>query len=290
MDMTAFCRFIELDARRQVVGKINCLTICLTFFKGKLLRSAVNLPECVDTGACRTRTTIMKIGDCDCQDDSNKNKGAPALKKISTRTAIFSVIQSSDRMNTAHQFRCGALPSSSGHAEVVAAVDAPGARLAGKFLRLTICPAFPASRLTLKSSFTNRRRLMPRCMIMLKKFLAVLPLVLLTGCATTFTRLTPLEQPRQFQQPLPGRSHPQFLAAIAALGEHPALCARQRRAFPDAPGADDAKSLGRFRAGAAGDKFRQLPFQIRLSLQCDGRATKPNSISSPVYKLTIIDQ
>jgi len=31
---------------------------------------------------------------------------------------------------------------------------------------------------------------------MLKKLLAVLPVLLLTGCAATFTRLTPLEQPR----------------------------------------------------------------------------------------------
>ncbi|HTX21303.1 MAG TPA: hypothetical protein VMD27_05555 [Candidatus Aquilonibacter sp.] len=29
-----------------------------------------------------------------------------------------------------------------------------------------------------------------------KKFLPLLPVLLLTGCATTFTRLTPLEQPR----------------------------------------------------------------------------------------------
>ena len=29
-----------------------------------------------------------------------------------------------------------------------------------------------------------------------KKFLPLVPVLLLTGCASTFTRLTPLEQPR----------------------------------------------------------------------------------------------
>ena len=37
---------------------------------------------------------------------------------------------------------------------------------------------------------------MPRYTIMFKKILAILPILLLTGCATTFTRLTPLQQPR----------------------------------------------------------------------------------------------
>ena len=32
--------------------------------------------------------------------------------------------------------------------------------------------------------------------MMLKKFLMVLPVLLLAGCATTFTRLTPTQQPR----------------------------------------------------------------------------------------------
>ena len=119
----------------------------------------------------------------------------------------------------------------------------------------------------LKSNFTNRRRLCHAAMIMLKKFLAVLPVLLLTGCATTFTRLTPLEQPRNPNNLYPVEVAFQFLAAIAALGQHQALRAGQWRAVPDAPGADDAKPLGRFRAGAAGGQLRQLPFQIRLSLQ-----------------------
>ena len=36
----------------------------------------------------------------------------------------------------------------------------------------------------------------PRCVIMLKKFLPLLSVLLLTGCAATFSRLTPLQQPR----------------------------------------------------------------------------------------------
>ena len=32
--------------------------------------------------------------------------------------------------------------------------------------------------------------------MMLKRFLMVLPILLLTGCAATFTRVTPLQQPR----------------------------------------------------------------------------------------------
>ena len=36
----------------------------------------------------------------------------------------------------------------------------------------------------------------PRCVIMLKKFLSLLPVLLFTGCAATFSRLTPSQQPR----------------------------------------------------------------------------------------------
>ena len=48
----------------------------------------------------------------------------------------------------------------------------------------------------LKSNFTNRWRLWQLAGMNWKKFLPLLPALLLTGCATNFTRLTPNEQPR----------------------------------------------------------------------------------------------
>ena len=108
---------------------------------------------------------------------------------------------------------------------------------------------------------------MPRCVIMLKKFLAVLPLLLLTGCATTFTRLTPLEQPRNSnnlypvevvfnssQQSLRWESIQPYVlvnGALYPMRQVPMMQNRWDGFVPVPPGTNSVK----------------LPFQIRLSLQ-----------------------
>jgi hypothetical protein len=131
---------------------------------------------------------------------------------------------------------------------------------------------------------------MPRCMIMLKKFLAVLPLLLLTGCATTFTRLTPLEQPRNSnnlypvevvfnssQQSLRWESIQPYVlvnGALYPMRQVPMMQNRWDGFVPVPPGTNSVNY--RF-------KFDYLYNDF-------GTPPKPNSVFSPVYKLTVIDQ
>jgi len=131
---------------------------------------------------------------------------------------------------------------------------------------------------------------MPRCAIMLKKFVAVLPLLLLTGCATTFTRLTPLEQPRNpdnqypvevifnsSQQSLRWDSIQPYVIANGVpypMRQVPMMQNRWDGFVPVPPG---AKSVNyRFKFDYLSNAF--------------GKPPKPNSVFSPVYTLTILDQ
>src|SRR5476649_2607272 len=55
----------------------------------------------------------------------------------------------------------------------------------------------------LKSNFTSLLRLCHLVRLMWKKILPLLPILVLTGCAGTFTRLTPYEQPRNVNNVYP---------------------------------------------------------------------------------------
>ena len=127
-------------------------------------------------------------------------------------------------------------------------------------------------------------------MIMLKKFLAVLPLLLLTGCATTFTRLTPENQPRNSinlypvevvfntsQQSLRWDSIQPYVLVNGVLSPMRPVPMMQNRwdGFVQVPPGVNSVSY-RFKFDYLYNAFGQPP--------------KPNSAFSPVYKLTIIDQ
>jgi len=130
---------------------------------------------------------------------------------------------------------------------------------------------------------------MPRCIIMLKKFLAVLPLVLLTGCATSFTRLTPLEQPRNpnnlypvevmfntSQQSLRWDSIQPYVLVNGVLNPMHQVPMMQNRweGFVQVP------------PGANSVSYR---FKFDYLYNAFGKPPKPNSVFSPVYKLTVIE-
>lgn len=132
--------------------------------------------------------------------------------------------------------------------------------------------------------------LVPRCMIMLKKFLAALPILLLAGCATTFTRLTPLEQARNpnnlypvevvfnsSQQSLRWESIKPYVlvnGVLYPMRPVPMMENRWDGFVPVPPGTNAAS------------------YRFKFDYLCNtfGREPKPNSAFSPVYKLTIIDQ
>jgi hypothetical protein len=126
--------------------------------------------------------------------------------------------------------------------------------------------------------------------IMLKKFLAVLPLILLTGCATTFTRLTPLEQQRNSnnlypvevafnssQQSLRWDSiQPNVLVngVLYPMRQVPMMQNRWDGFVPVLPGANSVS-------------YR---FKFDYTYNVFGQPPRPDSAFSPLYKLTIIDQ
>jgi len=57
-----FTLAIELDVRRQVVGIVDGVAVCLAVFQSKLIRSSINLAQIVDAGFCGSGTPgIMMI-------------------------------------------------------------------------------------------------------------------------------------------------------------------------------------------------------------------------------------
>jgi hypothetical protein len=124
----------------------------------------------------------------------------------------------------------------------------------------------------------------------LKKFLPLLPVLLLTGCSTTFTRLTPLEQPRnannlypvevQFnstQQSLRMDSLKPYVLVNGDLYPLRAEEMVQNRWEGFVPVPPGVNTVGfRFKFDYLYNTFNSSP--------------KPNSAWSPEYKLNIIDQ
>jgi len=125
---------------------------------------------------------------------------------------------------------------------------------------------------------------------MWKKILPALPVLLLTGCASTFTNLTPLEQPRNAnnlysvevafnsqQQSLRWDSiHPYVLAngQLYDMRLTPLMTNRWEGFVPVPPGADGVTY--RYKFDYLYNDFGQPP--------------KPTSAVSPAYKLTILGQ
>ena len=54
-----FAIFVEFDVRRQVVRKVDGLTIGLAFFQSEFLGRGINLTKIVDAGVCWTCSTLI---------------------------------------------------------------------------------------------------------------------------------------------------------------------------------------------------------------------------------------
>ncbi|MGA3265204.1 MAG: hypothetical protein ABSE16_00090 [Verrucomicrobiota bacterium] len=124
---------------------------------------------------------------------------------------------------------------------------------------------------------------------MLKKILALLPVLLLTGCATTFTRLTPLEQPRNdnnvypvevtFNSPQESLRWDSIQAYVLVNGQpYPMrrvpMMQNRWEGFVQVP------------PGANSVNYR---FKFDYLYNSFGSTPKPNSSYSPVYRLTVIN-
>jgi hypothetical protein len=125
---------------------------------------------------------------------------------------------------------------------------------------------------------------------MWKKFLPVLSVLLLTGCAGQFTRLTPLQQTRnpsnQYsvevafnskQQSLRWETIQPYILANGqayAMRPEPLVQNRWQGYVPVPPGVN-------------GVEYR---FKFEYKYNAVGTGPKASSAISPIYKLTIVDQ
>jgi hypothetical protein len=141
-----------------------------------------------------------------------------------------------------------------------------------------------------KSNFTNRLRLCQFECMNYKKFLPLLPVLLLTGCAATFTRLTPLEQPRN-----PNNLYPVeciFNSSQESLRRDSiqpyVLADGQLYSLRPVAGVTNRwEGLVPVPASAGGADYR---FKFEYLYNNWGTPPKPDSASSPLYQLKIVDQ
>ena len=125
---------------------------------------------------------------------------------------------------------------------------------------------------------------------MWKKILPVLSVLLLTGCAATFTRLTPLQQPRNRnnlylvevafnsqQQSLRWESIQPFVLVNGELYPLRQVQGMQNRWEGFVPVPSGANSV---------------EYRFKFDYKYNNMGTKPkaDSAKSPLYKLTIVDQ
>jgi hypothetical protein len=125
---------------------------------------------------------------------------------------------------------------------------------------------------------------------MWKKFLPVLSVLLLAGCASTFTRLTPLQQSRNSnnlypvevafnstQQSLRWETIQPYVLAngeLYPLRQVPLVQNRWEGFVPVPPGANSV----------------DYRFKFAYKYNSVGSDPQPASALSPIYKLTIVDQ
>ena len=129
------------------------------------------------------------------------------------------------------------------------------------------------------------------CMI-LKKFLPLLPVLLLAGCATsTFTRVTPQEQPRNANNLYPVEvvfnSNQQSLRWDSLKP----LCAGQRRAFTRCARCRWCRTAGRARARAAdGQRASTTVSNLTISTTTSARSRSRAARRRKIYNLKIVDR
>jgi hypothetical protein len=126
--------------------------------------------------------------------------------------------------------------------------------------------------------------------MMLKKFLMVLPILLLTGCVGTFTRLTPTVQPRNANNLYPVEvvfSSQQQSLRWDSIQPYVLVQGQLYPLRPVAMMQDRWEGLVPVPPSASSVDYR---FKFDYLYNSFGKPPQPSSASSPVYKLTIVDQ
>jgi len=126
---------------------------------------------------------------------------------------------------------------------------------------------------------------------MLKKFLMLLPVLVLAGCATpTFTRLTPGQQPRNPDNLYPVEAAFDSQQQSLRWDSIQAYVLVNGQALPMRPVPlvkDRWEGLIPLPAGESSVNYR---FKFDFLYNNFGSAPKPNSISSKIYTLKVVDQ
>ena len=126
---------------------------------------------------------------------------------------------------------------------------------------------------------------------MLKKFLMLLPVLVLAGCATpTFTRLTPGQQPRNPDNLYPVEAAFDSEQQSLRWDSIQAYVLVNGQALPMRPVPlvkDRWEGLIPLPAGESSVNYR---FKFDFLYNSFGSAPKPNSISSKIYTLKVVDQ
>jgi hypothetical protein len=123
-----------------------------------------------------------------------------------------------------------------------------------------------------------------------KKFLQLLPLLLLTGCAGTFTRLTPNQQPRNANNLYPVETVFNSSQQSLRWDSVQAYVLVNGTLYPMRPVPivqNRWEGLVPVPAGANDVSYR---FKFDYEYNSFGTPPKPNSIFSPLYELKVVDQ
>lgn len=124
----------------------------------------------------------------------------------------------------------------------------------------------------------------------LKKFLPLLPLILLTGCATaTFTRMTPTQQPRNANNVYPVEVAFNSIQQSLRWDSVQAYVLVGDQAFPLRPVPMVKNRWEGFVPVPPMAKQVTYRFKFDFLYNNFGTEPKPDSSSSPVYTLKVID-
>ena len=124
----------------------------------------------------------------------------------------------------------------------------------------------------------------------LKKFLPLLPALLLTGCASTFTRLTPLEQPRNANNLYPVEVRFETTQQSLRWESIKPYVQVNGELYPLRPETGMENRWEGFVPVPPGTNSVNYRFKFDYLFNAINKAPQPNSAWSPTYRLHVIDQ
>src|SRR5579863_8802685 len=143
-----------------------------------------------------------------------------------------------------------------------------------------------------KSNFTNRRDFCKDMVLMLKKFLLLLPVLVLAGCGSPgqFTRLTPNQQPRNTDSLYPVEASFDSEQQTLRWDSIKAYVLVNGQALPMRPVPMVKDRWEGLVPVAPGETAVSYRFKFDYLYNAIGGAPKPNSVTSKIYTLKVVEQ